>query len=87
MVLMRISLIMNKKGVSNEYVYTPVEARCSVYFEKDHICCAFCPFYETYSRKQCRLTGEYLLNEFGRGYYCRLELEDLNETVSDTEAG
>lgn len=55
--------------------------------EKDHICCAYCPFYETYSRKQCRLTGEYLLNEYGRGYYCRLELEDLNETVSDTEAG
>lgn len=76
-----------KKGSSNEYVYIPVEVRCSIYFEKDHICCAYCPFYETYSRKQCRLTGEYLLNEYGRGYYCRLELEDLNETVSDTEAG
>ena len=50
-----------KKGLSNEYVYTPVEARCSIYFEKDHICCAYCPAYETYSRKQCRLTGEYIL--------------------------
>ena len=41
-----------KKGLSTEYVYTPVEVRCSIYFEKDHICCAYCPAYETYSRKQ-----------------------------------
>ena len=74
-----------KKGLSNEYVYTPVEVRCSIYFEKDHICCAYCPAYETYSRKQCRLTGEYILNEFGRGYYCRLELEDLNEYSRETD--
>ena len=79
-----------KKGMPNDYVYIPVEVRCSIYFEKDHICCKFCPFYEETpieNRKRCRLTGEYLLNEYGRGYYCRLELEDLNETVSDTEAG
>jgi hypothetical protein len=73
--------------LSNDYVYVPVETRVSVFFEKDHICCQYCPFFETYSRKQCRLTGEYIVHEFGRGYYCRLELEGNNETVSDTETG
>lgn len=65
---------MRVKG--GDYVYIPEEVRVSVFFEKDHVCCAYCPFYETYSRKQCRLTGEYLLSEFGRGYYCRLELQE-----------
>ena len=47
-----------KKGRSG-VDYIPVETRVSVYFDQDHICCQFCPFFETYSRKQCRLTGEY----------------------------
>lgn len=58
--------------------YVPVETRASIYFERDNVCCAYCPFFETYSRKQCRLSGEYILNEYGRGYWCRLELEDEN---------
>ena len=50
-----------KKGRSG-VDYIPVETRVSVYFDQDHICCQFCPFFETYSRKQCRLTGEYIVN-------------------------
>lgn len=63
--------------MKKDNVYIPEEVRVSIFFEKDHICCAYCPFYETYSRKQCRLTGEYLLSEYGRGYYCRLELQEV----------
>ena len=56
-------------------LYIPTAARVTLSFEKDHICCAFCPCFETYSRAQCRLTGEYIVDKFGRGYWCPLELE------------
>lgn len=75
------------KALSRDYAYTPVETRVSVFFEKDNICCQFCPFFETYSRKQCRLTGEYIVHEFGRGYYCRLELGGNDEAISGIETG
>nr|DAG01740.1 MAG TPA: hypothetical protein [Siphoviridae sp. ctSMg55] len=70
-------------------LYIPVETRVSVFFEKEHINCACCPFFETYSREQCRLSGEYIINKHGRGYYCRLELpeeayEYSRETDTDT---
>ena len=34
--------------------------------------CDICPAMETYARKQCRLTGEYLGDTRGRGYLCPL---------------
>nr|DAG40582.1 MAG TPA: hypothetical protein [Caudoviricetes sp.]DAG67075.1 MAG TPA: hypothetical protein [Caudoviricetes sp.]DAH42015.1 MAG TPA: hypothetical protein [Caudoviricetes sp.]DAI42255.1 MAG TPA: hypothetical protein [Caudoviricetes sp.]DAI82808.1 MAG TPA: hypothetical protein [Caudoviricetes sp.] len=74
-----------KKGRSG-VDYIPVETRVSVYFDQDHICCQFCPFFETYSRKQCRLTGEYIVNEFARGYWCRLELEGLYDDQRETDS-
>lgn len=36
------------------------------------VCCALCPLLETYARKQCRRTGEYIVNERGVGYWCPL---------------
>ena len=41
-------------------------------FTGDDACCARCPLEETYSRKQCRLTGEYIADDRGTGYWCPL---------------
>ena len=50
-------------------------ARARIYFADEHIACDYCPCLETYSRKQCRLTGEYLLDTRTIGYNCPLEFE------------
>lgn len=34
--------------------------------------CETCPMLETYARKQCRMTAEYLGDTRGRGYLCPL---------------
>ena len=38
------------------------ETTVNIYFPEGHVCCDLCPLMETYSRKQCRRTGEYLLD-------------------------
>ena len=35
-----------------------------------------CPLMETYARKQCRRTGEYLMDTRTIGYYCPLKFEE-----------
>lgn len=35
--------------------------------------CATCPIFETYSRKQCRRTGEYITEDKTHGWWCPLE--------------
>lgn len=56
-----------------EYVETTV----SIFFEKDHVACQFCPLLETYARNQCRRTGEYILDtRFTTGYYCPLKKKE-----------
>ena len=45
----------------------------TVVFDIHHFACDFCPLEETYSRKQCRMTGEYLIDGKGRGAFCPLE--------------
>ena len=56
-----------------EYVETTV----SIFFEKDHVACAFCPMLETYARNQCRRTGEYILDtRFTVGRYCPLVIKE-----------
>lgn len=48
-----------------------------IFFPKDHICCDLCPLMETYARKQCRRTGEYLLDtRVTVGYLCPLNFEN-----------
>lgn len=37
-------------------------AQVTLYFPEGHVCCDLCPLMETYARKQCRRTGEYLLD-------------------------
>ena len=54
------------------------EAKLSIYFEKSHVDCAHCPLLETYSRNQCRRTGEYVIDTRTRGYWCPLEMEEEN---------
>lgn len=48
-------------------------SRARIYFADEHIACDYCPCLETYSRKQYRLTGEYLLDTRTIGYNCPLE--------------
>ena len=43
--------------------------------------CDHCPLLETYARKQCRRTGEYIYDSRGRGYWCPLILEEDEENV------
>lgn len=40
--------------------------------EEKGVCCALCPVLETYARKQCRITGEYLYDGQVRGHFCPL---------------
>ena len=56
-------------------------------FPDDDVRCALCPLLETYSRKQCRRTGEYIRDDRVTGYYCPLlganemkkKMEDVTE--------
>lgn len=47
-----------------------------VHFPEDKVCCAFCPLLETYARKQCRMTGEYLADDRTIGYTCPIHFEE-----------
>jgi hypothetical protein len=50
-------------------------ATVDVGFPEDKVCCAFCPMLETYARKQCRRTGEYIADDRYIGYYCPLKFD------------
>ncbi len=52
------------------------EATVRIFFPKGKICCDLCPILETYARKQCRRTGEYIFDTRGRGMWCPLETEE-----------
>jgi len=57
---------------TTEYAKATVE----IFFEKGHVACAFCPMLETYSRNQCRKTGEYILDtRYTVGRWCPLQME------------
>ena len=49
------------------------EAQAKIFFPENKVCCEFCPIMETYARKQCRLTGEYLADTRTIGYMCPLK--------------
>lgn len=54
-----------------------VKATAEIFFEPDHVACAYCPMLETYSRNQCRRTGEYIIDtRFTVGRYCPLKFEE-----------
>ncbi len=45
-------------------------------FVKGEESCQYCPLLETYSRNQCRRTGEYIVDKRGRGGFCPLIFEE-----------
>lgn len=63
---------MTDKSGCTEYIKATVD----VFFEPDHASCAFCPMLQTYSRKQCNRTGEFIIDDRGRGFYCPLKFEN-----------
>lgn len=65
---------MSDNGVSR-YIKTSVD----IYFPEGHMSCNLCPLLETYSRNQCRRTGEYLIDTRIIGVHCPLEIIDEEE--------
>lgn len=55
------------------------EAQISIFFPEGHVCCDLCPLLETYARKQCRRTGEYLLDTRGVGFECPLQFKERSK--------
>ena len=53
-------------------VYTYTKRYVDINFTGDTVCCARCPLLETYARKQCRRTGEYIVDDRVTGYWCPL---------------
>jgi len=50
-----------------------------IHFPEDKVCCAYCPLMETYARKQCRLTGELLVDDRYIGYWCPIKFKKEEE--------
>lgn len=62
-----------------------ISASMVIHFpESEGIQCKLCPCLETYARKQCRLTGEYLADGYLVGGLCPLNL--INEEENDVSA-
>lgn len=54
-----------------------VKAEVEIYFEPDHVACAYCPLLETYSRNQCRKSGEYIVDtRYTTGRWCPLKIKE-----------
>lgn len=51
-------------------------AMVDLYFPNGKVCCDLCPLLETYSRKQCRQTGEYIIDSKLTGLWCPLKVDD-----------
>lgn len=55
-----------------------VTATVDIAFEPEHVACQYCPLLETYSRNQCRRTGEYILDtRYTVGRWCPLKIEEV----------
>ena len=59
------------------------EAQAPIYFPEGNVCCDLCPLMETYARKQCRRTGEYLLDTRTIGYRCPLKFIEKQEETNN----
>ena len=53
-----------------------IKATVDIYFTGETASCSLCPLLETYSRKMCRRSGEYIADTRGRGYWCPLKFEE-----------
>lgn len=56
------------------------KATCEIGFPENAVCCMYCPLLETYARKQCRKTGEYIADDRTIGYMCPLHFNVDAET-------
>ena len=72
---------MGMKNVVLRYTRTTID----INFPEDHVCCDLCPLLETYARKQCRRTGEYLLDTRTIGFECPLRFEEEQDGVSTAD--
>lgn len=61
--------------ISGCTTYTKLWVDINFTGEAEDVCCARCPLLETYARKQCRRTGEYILDDRTTGYWCPLASE------------
>ena len=58
-------------GKCTEYI----EATVSIFFEKNHVACAYCPILSETPRYQCRRTGEYISDvRVTTGIWCPLKV-------------
>ena len=57
-----------------------VKASVDIFFEPEHVACAYCPLLETYARNQCRRTGEYIIDtRYTVGRECPLKIQTNEE--------
>lgn len=69
---------MNQNGVSSYQ-----RAAVDIYFPEGHVCCDLCPLLETYARKQCRRTGEYIFDSRAIGLNCPLQFIKRSDDLSE----
>ena len=65
-------------GVS-EYI----PATVNIFFEPNHVDCAHCHLLETYSRKYCRLTGMYIIDDRTIDPWCPLTFQTNRKEETD----
>lgn len=69
--------MLNESGVA-EYV----SASVNLFFEPGHIACQYRPLLETYSRNQCRRTGEYIIDpRYTTGRFCPLNFTEKGDST------
>lgn len=56
-----------------------IKTQVTIWFPEGHLCCDLCPLLETYARKQCRRTGEYILDSRVVGYDCPLKIREKED--------
>lgn len=59
------------------------KSKVEIFFPENRVCCEYCPLMETYARKQCRRTGEYLADTRTIGYECPLQFEMEEDNGTD----
>jgi len=58
-------------------------AAVDIFFPEGHVCCDLCPLLETYARKQCRRTGEYIFDSRTIGLSCPLHFLERKDDLSE----
>ena len=52
------------------------EAKVSIFFEPEHVCCRYCPMLGETPRYQCRRTGSYIVDLNTVDRWCPLEFTE-----------